>query len=831
MAQNIDILLKAQDDASASIKKVNLEITNLKKWVWEAWKSVSTFWDTFKALAAFDIAKKIWWQVFEVWKSIIWLTSNLQQATISFTTMLWSADKAQKLLTDLSDFAKKTPFELTWIRENAKQLLAMWVAQENILPTLKMLWDVSSWLSVPLERLWLAYWQVLAKGRLMWDDLRQFTEAWVPLLKVLWEQLWKTTWEISKMIEKWQISAVEVTKAFQTMSSEWWQFANMMEKQSTTMQWMWSNVQDSLAQLWEKIWNKLIPTITSAIATILEFINKNWEAIASFVSDTVALIIWFFGTLKDLAIVVKEVFGTVYDAIYTAGEYLWLFWWKIDEASQLVKISEWTVYDYKKAIEALAKTKYNANTEEYIKERNEIIKNINATITLLKAKRALWIVAKQEAEKSKVITWVWSTAPEKTWQWLMNKLELDLTWIKWINTALNKEKIKFNESMDSAFWDQWLNKQIKDAEDSIKNIDKLISDVQKWSQIDLSKIWWWSWWASWTKKTWKSEAETDREKAMNYLKQLSKDTAQAFESAFSSIDWKVKSQKDKVIWLKEDYTKLKDELKKVWDEWAKALQEIQEKLDKQVLTVNWIKAEWQTDIAKRLIEAKDELEKIRNDRLNWWMMTGEELEKSMKRELDLRNEINLWEANTTVAERNNALIESQKSQTQLILDRIKVKLAEAETDRVEIQKTYDVKKKSIEDEQAKITAQMLVKKQEIQAEFDLYQSLILQRKDLDSKYFQLFQKNISDQIDKTKQAIELMNQLNAKTWWPTATTSSSPEVFTSKQTSYSWSSWWLNVSINMWWVAVNNWQDVNSIANTIIDKITRSVQLQKLGIS
>lgn len=67
---------------------------------------------------------------------------------------------------DLSDFAKKTPFELTGIRQNAKQLLAMGISSEDLIPTLKALGDVSAGLSVPLDRLALAYGQVMAKGKL-----------------------------------------------------------------------------------------------------------------------------------------------------------------------------------------------------------------------------------------------------------------------------------------------------------------------------------------------------------------------------------------------------------------------------------------------------------------------------------------------------------------------------------------------------------------------------------------------------------------------------------------------------------------------------------------
>lgn len=48
------------------------------------------------------------------------------------------------MLEDLSDFAAKTPFELPEVRQNAKQLLAMGVSAENVIPTLKALGDVAS---------------------------------------------------------------------------------------------------------------------------------------------------------------------------------------------------------------------------------------------------------------------------------------------------------------------------------------------------------------------------------------------------------------------------------------------------------------------------------------------------------------------------------------------------------------------------------------------------------------------------------------------------------------------------------------------------------------
>jgi putative viral A-type inclusion protein len=58
--------------------------------------------------------------------------------------MLGGAEAAKKMLQDLSDFAANTPFELTGVRQTAKQLLAYGIEAHKIIPTLKALGDVSA---------------------------------------------------------------------------------------------------------------------------------------------------------------------------------------------------------------------------------------------------------------------------------------------------------------------------------------------------------------------------------------------------------------------------------------------------------------------------------------------------------------------------------------------------------------------------------------------------------------------------------------------------------------------------------------------------------------
>lgn len=79
---------------------------------------------------------------------------------------------------------------------------------------------MSAGLGVPMQRLALNYGQVMTKGKLAGQELKDFTTAGVPLLDELSKNLGKSKAEIQNMVSKGQISADMVTEAFRTMTSE-----------------------------------------------------------------------------------------------------------------------------------------------------------------------------------------------------------------------------------------------------------------------------------------------------------------------------------------------------------------------------------------------------------------------------------------------------------------------------------------------------------------------------------------------------------------------------------------------------------------------------------
>lgn len=237
-------------------------------------KLQQSLWGGLKALVGLGVTKAL---STAAWRAYT-LAGNLQQADVAFTTMLWGAEAARKMLQDLSDFAANTPFELTGVRQTAKQLLAYGIEAHKIIPTLKALGDVSAGLSVPIEQVAYAYGQVKSATKLTGNDLKQFINAGVPIIQELAKNMGVAESKIKDMVSAGKIWFADVEKAFQTMSSEWGKFANLMEKQSDTMMGAWSNLQDSIDSLGEAIWSLFTGEVGGLfkwMASIVEAV-KEW---------------------------------------------------------------------------------------------------------------------------------------------------------------------------------------------------------------------------------------------------------------------------------------------------------------------------------------------------------------------------------------------------------------------------------------------------------------------------------------------------------------------------------------------------------------------------
>lgn len=168
-----------------------------------------------------------------------------EQSQIAFETMLGSAEDAQRLLNDLTTFARTTPFELTGLEDMTKRLLAFGIEQENVLKDLEVLGNISAGVGMDkLPNLILAFGQVSAATRLTGMELRQFTEAGVPLLDELAKTMNKPVKEIQKMVSEGQVGFPIVRQALQNLTAEGGRFEDLMGKQAKSLEGLWSNLVD-----------------------------------------------------------------------------------------------------------------------------------------------------------------------------------------------------------------------------------------------------------------------------------------------------------------------------------------------------------------------------------------------------------------------------------------------------------------------------------------------------------------------------------------------------------------------------------------------------------
>ena len=295
----LDILRKKAEEFSKNLKSGNITMEQYQKGLQKIWeeaeKLVKSVQSNSSAMEKFSGTLTRIGGVLggfsalqSVGASILNLGDKLEQANISFEVMLGSADKAKKMLADLSKFAQNTPFELQGIRDSAKQLMAMGIPAEKMIQTLKVLGDISAGTGAPLQQIAYAYGQVATAGVATTQDMNQLVNAGIPIWKELGKVVGVTASEVKKMVEGRQITFEQVETALTNMTEKGWQFANLMEAQSKTLTGQWNAFKDSLGAIWEKIGLAVIP----AVKKLIELLNFLAEAWTTSTGKIVALVGW-----------------------------------------------------------------------------------------------------------------------------------------------------------------------------------------------------------------------------------------------------------------------------------------------------------------------------------------------------------------------------------------------------------------------------------------------------------------------------------------------------------------------------------------------------------
>lgn len=239
-------------------------------------------------------------------QQLINVRGEFQKTEIAFSTMLGDGGKATELMSQMVDLAAKTPFSLSEVANGAKQLLAFQIPADQVVDTLTRMGNIAAGLSVPLSRINLVYGQVKAKGKLMGDDLRQFTEAGIPMVAELAKKFGTSTAEITKMVSAGKIGFKDVQDVLFNLTNEGGMFYNLMEKQSQSLSGQIANLGDS----WDQMLNKIGEANEGILSRGIEGLNYLVEHYAD-ILDILTVLVATYGTYRAALIATVAVQRTL----------------------------------------------------------------------------------------------------------------------------------------------------------------------------------------------------------------------------------------------------------------------------------------------------------------------------------------------------------------------------------------------------------------------------------------------------------------------------------------------------------------------------------------
>lgn len=228
-----------------------------------------------------------------------------EQASISFRVLLGNEERAAKLVNDIQDLANVTPMTSSGLQENAKLLLNFnAVTEDEIIPTLRMLGDITGGDQVKMDSMTLAFAQCASAGRLMGQDLLQMVNAGFNPLQIIAEKTGKSLGDLKNEMSEGKISVDMVKQAFKDATSEGGRFYGMMEAQSKSKTGLEATKADSFEILGRTIAERALPALkefdqaqidaansaTEYVKTLYDWADVNNQTLNAIKNTSIALV-------------------------------------------------------------------------------------------------------------------------------------------------------------------------------------------------------------------------------------------------------------------------------------------------------------------------------------------------------------------------------------------------------------------------------------------------------------------------------------------------------------------------------------------------------------
>lgn len=232
-------------------------------------------------------------------RAVVDIGGELENQKIAMASILQDEGKATTIFNQIKKLAVASPFGVMDLNQYAKQLSAYSIPYNELYDTMKRLADISAGVGVDMGRIILAYGQIKAAKFLKGTELRQLTEANIPMVDKLAERFSKlegrivSAGEVLDMISKKKVTFEDVKDVLWELTDDGGMFNNMQEVLSESVKSKWKNLADAIdimlgdiAESTGSTWKWTAESLTT--------LAQNWKEVVPFITAATAA----FGTYR-----------------------------------------------------------------------------------------------------------------------------------------------------------------------------------------------------------------------------------------------------------------------------------------------------------------------------------------------------------------------------------------------------------------------------------------------------------------------------------------------------------------------------------------------------